>query len=606
MGIINLLSAETANMIAAGEVVDRPASALKELIENSVDAGATRISVEIRGGGTAMLRVIDNGSGISRDDLPKTILRHATSKIRTGSDLDGVLTLGFRGEALAALSSVSRLTITTRRREDPEGTCLVSDENGVELRPCASPDGTAVCAESLFYNQPARRKFMKKDVTECAACVSAAEKEALSHPEIAFTVTADGEKRFNTSGDGDPASAVYAVYGREFASSLIPVSGSSDGITVSGFVSRPDFPAGSRRKQVFFVNRRLVQNKTLTAALERGFESYIPRGKFPSAVLYITVDPLSVDVNVHPAKLEIKFSDERRVFEAVYCAVRGALTAPVSSPVSERKSFSAPAAAYRMPEYVFESEENAPLPLSEVILRSGITVPERTDTVPPPSEPAPEEPVSAGPKPAAPAFSPRAAVNMTVPGSEKPEFRYAGSLWNTYVLAETADSLLIIDKHAAHERLIYERMRRGREGNSQELITGIPVTVGTAEAAAAESGNELLREYGYVCESFGSDTVILRAVPSAVAGTEQETALFVALCEALAEGSAVPLTERCDRAVYTAACKAAVKANTPAGREEDEALVSELLSNPGARYCPHGRPVIHEIKKTGIDRFFDR
>ena len=327
MGKINLLDIQTANLIAAGEVVERPASAVKELCENSIDADATMITVEIRGGGNSYLRVSDNGSGISDDDMPKTILRHATSKIKTGSDLDGVVTLGFRGEALAAIASVSRLQIISRCPGETKGRLLVSnDTEGVVISDTGCPDGTTVIARDLFYNVPARRKFLKKDVTESAAVGAVVEKLALSHPEKAFRFVSNEELRLTTSGDGSLYSAIYTIYGRSFAQTLCEVDYECEGISVSGYISRPDSPRGSRSAQSFFINRRYVKSRTVTAALEEAYGSYIPKGKFPAAILHIEIDPHTVDVNVHPSKSEVKFSNERAIFEAVYYAVRSVLS----------------------------------------------------------------------------------------------------------------------------------------------------------------------------------------------------------------------------------------------------------------------------------------
>ena len=596
MGIINTLDTQTSNMIAAGEVVDRPATALKELIENSIDAGATKITAEIRGGGILMMRVTDNGTGISREDLPKAILRHATSKIKTASDLDGVLTLGFRGEALAALSSVAKTEIVSKHIDSDAGYRLYCDENGVELDEHPSPDGTVITARELFYNQPARRKFLKKDVSETAACVPAVEKLALAHPEISFTLITDGEKRFVTSGDGDLYNTIYALYGKETANTFIPAEYESDKIKVYGYVSSPEYPRGSRRGQVFLLNGRCVQNKTMQAALERGFESYIPRGKYPACVLNIQIDPLSVDVNVHPAKLEVKFADERKIFESVYCCVRNAFNLNVT----EEDIFTESKSPSPAPVYSVSSVAEEPLTHAEVIKATPFRYEAKEET----REYTPFTPEADISEQSTTAYV-ASPVQETFEASA-PEFAYIGELWNTYVAVATEDSFILFDKHAVHERIIYEQIRTARKNYSQELLTGVPVTLGAEEFAAALENKALFEQYGYSFEEFGTDTLLIRAVPTILAGTKQETGLFYELCSAAAEGTAVPLTERCEKAVYTAACKAAVRAKEHTTKEENIALAEKLLSSPEIRYCPHGRPVMHIYEKREINKFFDR
>ena len=599
MGIINTLDTQTSNMIAAGEVVDRPASALKELIENSVDAGATKITAEIRGGGIAMLKVSDNGKGIDREDMPKTILRHATSKIKTADDLDGILTLGFRGEALAALSSVAKTEIISKHIDADTGYRLLCDENGVELDEYPSPDGTVITATELFYNQPARKKFLKKDSSETAACVPVVEKIALAHPEISFTLITDGEKRFVTSGDGDLLNAIHAVYGKDVANTLIPAQYDSGKIKVSGYVSSPEYPRASRRGQVFLLNGRCIQNKTAQAALERGFESYIPRGKYPACVLNIVLDPLFVDVNVHPAKLEVKFADERQVFEAVYCAVRNAFELKVDTDIftSNEKEVA--------PTYSTRTVIDTPLTQAEVIKNSADSFVFRYEKTEETVPFAPFVPVTEKEDTPSVAYvaTPKQEV---IAESASPDFIYAGEVWNTYIVLTTDTQMMLIDKHAAHERLIYEQIRNTRRYSAQELITGIPVTLGVDELNAALENKELFVSYGYDFDEFGTDGVILRTVPAPLFGTKQESELFLELCAAAADGTAVPLTERCEKAVYTAACKAAIRAKEKTSPEENIALAEKLLSTPEARFCPHGRPVMHIMKKTDINKFFDR
>ena len=334
MGLINVLDISVANLIAAGEVVERPSSAVKELIENSVDAGAKNITVEIKKGGVSLLRVTDDGCGMSAEDAVMSIKRHATSKIKTAADLSAIMTLGFRGEALAAISSVTKFRILTKRRDDSAGTSLTSIYgSSPKVEEAGCPNGTTVICEELFATTPARLKFLKSDSTEAAAVQGVVERAAVSHPEISFRYISDGAMKFSTSGDGSLDGAIYSVYGRAFASSLVAVTSDGGGIKVMGYVSSPEFTRGNRGMQIFYVNGRSVRSKLLQAALEQAFDTYIPSGKFPSCVLDVKIHSAYVDVNIHPSKLEVKFSDERSVFSAVYYAVRSALEGNVARPL---------------------------------------------------------------------------------------------------------------------------------------------------------------------------------------------------------------------------------------------------------------------------------
>ncbi|PKM63111.1 MAG: hypothetical protein CVU97_01775 [Firmicutes bacterium HGW-Firmicutes-21] len=604
MGIINILDTQTANMIAAGEVVDRPASALKELIENSVDAGATSICIEIKGGGRGFMRITDNGSGFARDDMPKALLRHATSKIKTGSDLDGVMTLGFRGEALAAISSVSRIEIISRRKEDELGTRLTGDENGIVMEDTGCPSGTTVIIRDLFYNLPARHKFLKRDSAEAAAAAAVTERIALSHPEIAFSFTSEGEKKFFTVGDGNLLSAIYSVYGRGLANGLKEINYEIDGVSARGFVTTPDNARGSRSLQIFFVNGRFVRSKTVMAALEEAFRSYLPHGKYPAGIINITLNVKNTDVNVHPAKLEIKFTDERKIFDAVYYAVKNMLTQPEHMPPKEsEKQHNHTNPVYIHPSPPKNSEGNVigyevfkpdtgeeDLPVinlttdSTMILKSPLT------------ELTPEE------KKAYKDSKP----TETVLFAEEKSYRIIGEAYNAYIFAELDDKILVIDKHAAHERVLYEELTDKKQVVAQQLLEGITVTLPREQSDILSANLEYLGQYGFVAEPFGADTLIIRAVPSVLSNTENIESLFEAFAAKLSEGNALSFTERVDRALFTVACKAAMKAGQKNHSVHNEWLVERLLTGGDIRYCPHGRPVIKILSKREIERFFDR
>lgn len=663
MGIINILDAQTANMIAAGEVVERPSSAAKELLENSIDAGATAITLEIKNGGKTLIRVSDNGCGFLREDIPKALLRHATSKIACGNDICGIRSLGFRGEALAAISSVSRMEIITKSKKEDIGSHLVSDENGIVMEDSGCPDGTTVIMRDIYYNTPARQKFLKKDGTEAASCVSAAERLALSHPEISFTVVCDGERKFKTEGEGKLFPAIYSVFGRDFARSLVETKYELSGVSVSGYISKPDAARGSRAMQTAFVNGRFVKSKTVQAAVEEAFRSYIPRGKFPGFVIFVTLDPELTDVNVHPAKTEIKFASERDVFRAVYYAVKNALGAePEEKPLggaqtsldisagtrvfgSGRQSAESKT-AFEEAVKVLAKNSNA---ASEVppIIPSGIRenaskAPELIQKTTEPIQKTTNNAVFAEnrheteinrpsfradigeedlissdgemifsdsdpiPESKAEAPAPIQEPEQLTIAPETPCWRMIGQAYDAYIFVETEENILVIDKHAAHERIIYERLAASKELSVQELLSGVPVAVGREQAAVLLENADFLEEKGFKLEDFGEGTVIVRSVPSTLSKLKELNSVLEDFAKTLSEGNSLSFAERCDRALYTVACKAALKAGIKNRPEDDENVVKMLSENPALRYCPHGRPFIKQIPKREIEKFFDR
>lgn len=662
MSKVNLLDKHTAELIAAGEVVERPSSVVKELVENCIDAGATVITVEIRHGGSSYIRVTDNGEGIAPDDVPTAFLRHATSKIRVGEDLDSIATLGFRGEALASICAVSKTELITRTADSDSGVHYViegSDEVLQEEIGCAV--GTTIIVREMFYNTPARRKFLKSDKTEGNAIAAVIDRVALSHPEISFRFLREGKEALLTPGDGKLRSAVHAVYGREFASGLIPVKYSYNNVRVEGFVSKPVNARPNRAMQIFFINGRYVRSNTMQRALEEACKGAVMIGKYPACVLGISLDCAAVDVNVHPAKLEVRFSDERPVYESVYFAVKSALTefdAPrdVELPPVKRVSTSPNMHEYSgvqidlhqsvRPQAVSQraasaqtgerkappfqpSESRAPLSVGD----PGAVVPAHSAGFAPPPPPTYEQAVRAAepeihgtlPPQAEEDFSPPADTSEEEPQmpvepltaespSETPtadsfllpSYKIVGEIFNTYILVESGGELILIDKHAAHERLIYERLLRQRDNpDSQMLLTPIPVTLDKNQYDAVTGSIGLLAGAGFEVEDFGMGTVLLRSVPTILAGDDAEGA-FLEIAGQLRAGQTAVSTEKIDWIYHTIACKSAVKGGDKNLPGELAELVLTLIHNPDVRYCPHGRPIFVSLKQREIEKYFGR
>ena len=636
---IQQLSPHVADLIAAGEVVERPASVAKELLENAIDAGATAVTVEIKDGGMTYLRVSDDGCGIAPAELPTAFLRHATSKLRTAEDLAAIGTLGFRGEALAAISSVSRLDIFTRERGAQSGATLHLD-GGVpgEVQDAGCPEGTSVIVRDLFYNTPARLKFMKRDSAEASAISGIVTHLALSHPGVSFKLIKDGAEALHTPGDGALRSAVYAALGREFTLSLVDVAGRDGDLAADGFVTRPLSGRGTRGMQTFFVNGRLVKSQLLTAALEEAYANRIMKGRFPGCVLCVTLPFALVDVNVHPAKTIVKFAAEKPVFDLVYHAVSDALDreakpaeaspvpgAGVSRPSAapdERGGFyqtmtaeqfravhggkSAPArASSPAPAQPFRTRVPA-VTLGELSGRARVA-----DVVQPA---APASPVAAAPAPEIPL--PPAAVSETAPAAEpeqadllpavEPAWRIAGEVLNTYIVCEDAsNNVWLIDKHAAHERVNFDRFKAQNEPiMSQTLLTPLVAQLSDDEYAAVAPRFDTLRRYGFVCEDFGGGAVLLRAVPADIDETEAVAALEEIAGKLLRGGDADPAGAR-DALLATLACKAAIKGGWKSDERELRALVDRVQSGE-IEYCPHGRPVKVRLTQAELEKMFKR
>ena len=670
---IQQLENHVADLIAAGEVVERPASVVKELVENAIDAGSSAVVVEIQRGGMGLIRVTDNGCGIAPGELPTAFLRHATSKLRTADDLGKIGTLGFRGEALAAISAVSRVDIVTRQRGAGCGAALHL-EGGVpgQVEEAGTPEGTTIAVRDLFYNTPARLKFMRKDSAETAAVAGLMQHLALSHPDVSFKFIKDGVESLHTPGDGKLESAVYAALGRDFARGLVGVEGRGGDIAVSGFVTAPLMGRGSRSMQVFFVNGRFIKSQLLTAALEEGYRNQIMKGKFPGCVLSVTLPVTAVDVNVHPAKTQVKFAREREVFDAVYHTVLDCLDAkgaPVAAPksaervVNPRQDFfqsmdaktfreqgakpsekvaekppvrpAAPArpvwdTEWKSSAKVADSQPQKPLgfrplekPAGGALGKAPSSVTERREAAPAREAPIQEMPVraeapveketpvklEAAKRPFVPAIlAEQQGLDLpgqtTIEPTKEAPWRIAGEVLHTYIICESGDGCVwLIDKHAAHERINFDRLKAAKEPvMRQTLLQPIAAELSREDGALLLENLSLLEQFGFDCEDFGDGAVLVREVPADIDAGDTVSTL-----EELAENlrSGKSLEEKRENLLHTMACKAAIKGGWTSDVSELRVLVEKVQSGE-VRYCPHGRPVTVKLTKYELEKMFKR
>ncbi len=621
---INVLPKYIAELIAAGEVVERPSSVIKELVENSIDAGATKITVEIKRGGILYMSVRDNGCGIARKDIKTAFLRHATSKIKEKDDLDSILTLGFRGEALAAISAVARVEIISRQATDEIGTRYTvegSIEGEVEDVGCDS--GTLIVVRDIFYNTPARMKFLKSDVTEGTAIAAVIDRIALSHPEIAFRFIRDGKQALTTAGDGNLNNTVYSVLGRDFASSLIEVLGESEGIKVSGKVCKPVYCRQNRNGQFFFLNGRLIRSGTASAALEQAYKNSAMVGKFPCCVLFIDIPASLVDVNVHPTKMEVRFSNEKAVFSSIYYAVKTALAKGDTRPeIPVKPAFNPYTPVQEKTEQV-RINLRAEKPRENILIARDILPKEGTSTFAPKPENQKEYYIVTPPEKVDIEVEPEFTVKPKTTCAPEPvsvkqqtveqqpetqlserQIRYIGQVFNTYIIAESENELYLIDKHAAHERVLYENLKDTEHIEIQELLTPISVSLTKEEYSAITENTEPLEKAGFYIEDFGGASVAVRAVP-AMLKNEDLTLLVTEIAGKILEGKSFS-PERLDDIFHTVACKAAIKGNRYTTDTELKALAEQILKNNDIMYCPHGRPVAFKITRTELEKYFGR
>ncbi|MDD6673246.1 MAG: DNA mismatch repair endonuclease MutL [Eubacteriales bacterium] len=621
---INILPKEVYQLIAAGEVVERPSSVIKEMIENSIDAGAKSITVEIKNGGTTYMRITDDGCGIAKSEVKKVFIPHATSKIKYSEDLDKIATLGFRGEAMASIAAVAKVQLLTRTPDEEVGTRYeIAGSQEIEFCEAGCPIGTTICVADIFFNTPARMKFLKKDVTEANAVASVVEKIAISHPEISFRFIRDGKQTLITSGNGELKDAIYSVFGREFAQSLIPVDYTNNNMRVSGFVTKPSMSRKSRGMQFFFINSRLVKTQTAMAALEQAYRNSIMVGKYPGCVLNIECDSSFVDVNVHPAKIEVRFANEKPVFDLVYYATKSAIEAG-DTPVEMRfnKNVQKPAQDFwAKPEPpvqttfthtekedfddawsvsasiggkdYFSKKENEIVndtPTQKFSLNISEIMKAESD----------EESVQE-----AKTDEPTEQNIDNTSQTSIPDFKLIGEVFKTYILIEMESSLYIIDKHAAHERMNFEKLKSSLEINSQVLLSPVTVRLSTDEYNTVLQNIDLYTKCGFFIEDFGNSTVIVRECPSILDG-EDVAGLIEETAEKLLDGKTDITPDKLDWILHSASCRAAVKAGDYTSRYEMEIFVKKLLANPDIRYCPHGRPVMIKLSKYDIEKQFGR
>ena len=677
MPTIRLLDKSVAELIAAGEVIERPSSVIKELIENSIDAGARHITVEIKNGGISYMRITDDGCGIAFDEMPTAFLRHATSKIRTDKDLASIMTMGFRGEALASVAAVAKIEMMTRQAGDElGGRYVIEGGEEKEHESCGCPCGTTIIIRELFYNTPARLKFLKKDISEGNFIAAAVDRLALSHPEISFRFIRDNKSVRMTSGDGSLLSSAKAVFGRQFADSLIPVDFSLNGIDVSGYASSPLFCRNSRSMQTFFVNKRYIKSTTCMAALEEAYRNSIMVGKYPACILNITLAADTVDVNVHPAKTEIRFAYEKPVFDAVYFAVKNALMNAADdkrsielekpkkyedtadyfrqNPVTvkcEQQTLSATAEVdtqVKQVEAVIKTEPDDPTEVSaekiygEKPLRTSSFHSSRQEYIAKPAEKSPEDEIPLPDEPPVkPSFTavsgkavaavcdddisalyskadapaendgfkyinaaPVKTVETVKQEPEKIKVRVIGEFAATYILCEVSDELIIIDKHAAHERIRFEKLKEEFVTSSQLLIDKMEIRLAAEEYAALYEYYEYVEQSGIELIFRDDCTVEVTAMPSVISCSPQEIVTDVAhrLMNTATEQSSALF----DDMLHTMACKSAIKAHDTTDITELQALAERVMNDKSIRFCPHGRPVMTSLTKYRIEHFFNR
>ncbi len=656
MNRIQVLDSLVADMIAAGEVVERPASVVKELAENAIDAGAGKITIEINQGGKSFIRICDDGSGIAAEDLEVAFYRHATSKISGPDDLYSIHTLGFRGEALASIAAVSQMEVITKPRLQDFGMFLsIKAAEVLEKKEIGSPDGTTMTVRNLFYNVPARMKFLKKDAAETAAAAEVVEHLALGNPQISFRFIADGREKLYTPGDGSLKSCIYSIYGRDYAEDVAELNYKSEGIAITGFCGKPSLARSTRSYQTFFVNGRYIKSRSMTYALEQAYQDGMMKGKYPFVVANVSINPTLADVNVHPAKLEVKFSNEKAVTTALYWSVKNALHQSAYVPRVEAESFSPPAPksvqppekkpltlrqdkvpygveAYtqpRIPPIVKPEREPAEQPKMERIPAPAdgkrFAEAEKNETIRQPKDeekaaleaPAPSRFADGGQTPEKAAVDQEKPVNQEritegvvegLPGPERPvesPVTVVGQIFQSYIVAQRGDEMLLIDQHAAHERLLFEQLVAGKEPPAvQTFLSPVIIKMSKSEYERVAGYLELLRGMGFDIEDFGSNSMILRAAPLATDKQDIEGMFWEIVHKTETIDADRPRDEVESEMLYSLACHAALKANRTLNRLEMEKFVQDVMKLPDT--CPHGRPITVSISQKTLEKQFKR
>ena len=631
MARINVLPKEIYQLIAAGEVVERPSSVVKEMIENSLDAGAKNITLEIKNGGSTYIRITDDGCGIERDDVRKVFISHATSKISKKDDLNSIDTLGFRGEAMASISAVAKVELLTKAENEEIGTRYeIAGGEELEFDDAGCPNGTTIVVRDIFFNTPARMKFLKKDVTEGNQVAGIVDRMAISHPEISFRFIRDGKQMLITSGNGDLKSTIYSVLGKEMSDSLMSVDYSYENMRLTGFVSKPTASRKSRAGQFFYINNRIVKSKTAMAALEQAYKNTIMVGRFPACVLNIELDPSQVDVNVHPAKTEVRFANEKPIFNLVYYGVKTAIEndRTVKEVEFKEKPIYQQSNAYQnddnksfQAKFDFFKKKDEP-PSQQVIKTKPREDFWRVEA------PKPEYKITRDDKPKAdinieykepenfvPAQKeeiPKAQADEKVVITDEkdnenviPDFKLIGEAFKTYLIVEIENELYFIDKHAAHERMNFERFKSQATVETQMLLAPVVVNLTKDEFIAISENIDLIKQCGFELEEFGESQIIVRAIPSLVDGDSVKD-LMLEIAQKLLEHKTDILPDKIDWIYHSASCRGAVKAGDYTSRQEQEMFVKKLLAMPNIRFCPHGRPVFIKMSKYDIEKQFGR
>ena len=635
MARINVLPKEIYQLIAAGEVVERPSSVVKEMIENSLDAGAKNITLEIKNGGSTYIRITDDGCGIERDDVRKVFVSHATSKISKQDDLNSIGTLGFRGEAMASISAVSKVELLTKAENEEIGTRYeIAGGEELEFDDAGCPNGTTIVVRDIFFNTPARMKFLKKDVTEGNQVAGIVDRMAISHPEISFRFIRDGKQVLITSGNGDLKSTVYSVLGKEMSDSLMSVDYSFNDMRITGFVSKPTASRKSRAGQYFYINNRIVKSKTAMAALEQAYKNTIMVGRFPACVLNIELNPAQVDVNVHPAKTEVRFANEKPIFDLVYYAVK---TAIENDRTVKEVEFKENPIYRQEPKNVYQNNDNKSFQAKFDFFKKKDEPPSQQVIKTKPREdfwqveaPKPEYKIARDEKPKA-----RVDINIEYEEPEEistakskdapkerdiekvvitdekdnenviPNFKLIGEAFKTYLIVEIENELYFIDKHAAHERMNFERFKAQATVETQMLLAPVVVNLTKDEFIVISENVELIKKCGFELEEFGESQIIVRAIPSLVDGDSVKD-LMLEIAQKLLEHKTDILPDKIDWIYHSASCRGAVKAGDYTSRQEQEMFVKKLLSMPNIRFCPHGRPVFIKMSKYDIEKQFGR